>query len=194
MKLKRLKVDTWICIAIAASVFISLFISTVFIPEDYLIWASALLMAIAYLAVAMFIKKRSIHSYNKRTVALILATSAILYITLYYFAGLKFGFSSSLKGVLTFNSFVKNVVPVTLIIVATEFIRELLVAQKSNLVFILSYAIGVVSDIAAAGGFSYVNSSYSFSDFIGMTLFPAFTANILYTYISKNTVDRKSVV
>ena len=185
MKLVGLTRDAAISIAIAFSTFIALLALTLGGNESFMQWTAALVIAIALPAAVLLIKKRSIHSYNNRTVAVIVLTAALLYLTLYYFAGLSFGYSASSKGELSPSSFVKYVIPITLSVVGYEFIREILLAQKSRLVIFLSYAVGVAGEAVVAGGLSAVTSSYKFADFIGMSLFPALTANILYTYLSK---------
>ena len=131
------------------------------------------------------LRKRSIHSYNKNQVLLIVIVFAMLFLTLYYVTGLEFGFVVSDKGRFTLPSFVKNVIPTALIIVACEIIRETLTAQKTWAAIPISYAIGIAAELVCAGGVPDLRTSYLVADFFGLTLLPAFTANVLYTYISK---------
>ncbi len=157
------------------------------IPGEYTVWISALVTAALAVGTLFFVRKRSIHSINKRQVTVIISVIAILYLTLYYLSGLKYGFVVSMKGVLTLSSFFRSILPISLIIVASELIRETLIAQEGRPVTILSYAVGVASELVCAGGIGIhgLKSAFDLADFFGMILFPALTANILLTHLSR---------
>lgn len=155
------------------------------IPGEYTVWISALVTAALAACTLFFVRKRSIHSINKRQVTVIISVIAILYLTLYYLSGLKYGFVVSMKGVLTLSSFFRSILPISLIIVASELIRETLIAQEGRPVTILSYAVGVASELVCAGGIHGLKSAFDLADFFGMILFPALTANILLTHLSR---------
>ena len=155
------------------------------IPGEYTLWISALVTAALTAGTLFFVRKRSIHSINKRQVTVIISVIALLYLTLYYLSGLKYGFVVSMKGALTLSSFFWSILPISLIIVATELIRETLIAQERGLITILSYAVGVASELVCAGGIHGLRNSFVFADFLGMTFFPALTANILLTHLSR---------
>ncbi len=182
--MRRLTIDKRIRYTVAlAALAASLLV--LFVPKEYILWSAAAIFAIAAAAASAFIKKRSIHSYNKRQVLLIVSVFAALYLTLYYLSGIKFGFVISTQGALSLNSFVKNIIPLTAIIVFSEIIRSLLLTEESRPIVFISYAIGVASAVVCAGGIPSFRSAYQLTDFLGITLFPALTANLLYTYLSK---------
>lgn len=140
---------------------------------------------ICSILVSMLIKKRSIHSFNKREVLLLVSVFALLYITLYFLSGLIFGFAKSNKGVLTLSSFLEIILPIIVITFATEITREIILSSPTRAAPILSYAVGVASELICAGGFVGIRSSSTLADFVGMTLLPALTANFLFNYLSK---------
>lgn len=154
-------------------------------PKEYLLLLSAALIATAALITCFVNKKRSIHSHNKGQVLILVAVISVLYLTLYYFTGLEFGFVISPKGNISELSFIKSVLPVTAIIVGTEIIREVLAATPTKAAIPFCYAIGVASELLCAGGIPEINSSYRLADFFGMTVFPALTANLLFVYLVK---------
>lgn len=161
-----------------AALILSLFIkNTILIALPFILIGTAVIRAL--------LRKRSIHSYNKNQVLLIVIVFAVLFLSLYYLSGLEFGLVVSNKGRITLPSFVKNVLPITLTIIACEIIRETLTAQKMRMAIPLSYAIGIAAELVCAGGVPDFHTSYQVADFFGLTLLPAFTANILYTYLSK---------
>ena len=67
-------------------------ILSVFVPEEFTLWAAAIIFSLAAIGAHTLIKKRSIHSYNKNTVLLIIAVIAALYLTVSYLFGLEYGF------------------------------------------------------------------------------------------------------
>ena len=155
------------------------------IPAEFFLWGAAAFYMVAAAVTYTVIKKRSIHSYNKRQVLLIVSVIAALYLMLYYLCGLEFGFALSPKGMVSLSSFVKKIMPLALLTVSSEILRSVLLAEKTKIVTVTSYAIGVASVIACAGGIPSFRSAYQLADFIGMALFPALTSNLLYTYLSK---------
>lgn len=166
-------------IALAASLFV------IFIPSEYVLWSASLVFVILAALACAIIKKRSIHSYNKRQVLLIVSVTAVLYLTLYYLSGLKFGFVKSSVEAISPNSLIKIILPLILITVFSEILRSVLLAENTKLTTFISYIIGVASAVAGAGGILSFRSAYQFADFIGITLLPALTANLLYNYLSK---------
>ena len=69
--------------------------------------------------------------------------------------------------------------------VASEYVRAALLAQHGRTMTLLAYLISVLSDVLIAGGVRGIETSYKLMDFVGLTLFPAITANILFNYVSK---------
>ena len=145
---------------------------------------AAILLLPAAVLIPFFIKKRNILSINKDQVFIIVAIIALLYVMIYYLSGLAFGFYKNPYGISVFNFF-KFFLPSAAIIVCTEIIRCVLVAQKDKLTTVLCYAIGVVADILIVINIPAVNSFNKFMDLIAGSLFPALISNFLYIYLSK---------
>ncbi len=183
--MKRLTKDRATSLIVSVSILVALLILILFATNDLAIWISPLVLGAALVTVLTFVKKRSIHSYNKQTVMIILAVSAILYLSLYYSSGIIYGFYRSSATPWTPISLISRVLPITLSILALEIIREILMAQTAFFVAPICFAIGIATDIAVSGGIPRLTSAYIFADFLGEILFPALTANLLYNYISK---------
>ena len=183
MKVIRLTEDRKIGYT-AAFAILAASLLVLFIPYKYLLPVAALIFAASATVSNAIIKKSSIHSYNKRQVLLIVAVIAVLYLVLYYLTGLAFGFAV-FHGTLTLSNLFRYVVPITIIIITTEVIRSALISQRSRVVSVCSYVIAVISEIFIAGGVRDISTFFSFIDFVGMTLFPAITENVLYHYLSK---------
>ena len=165
--------------ALAASIL------SLFVPGEFLLWAAGAIFALTAAGAYTLIKKRSIHSYNKDQVLLIVAVIAALYITLLYLSGFEFGFARSPGGVLSLGSFAKYILPTALIIAGSELLRSVLLAEKNPAISFIAYLIGALSVVAISGEISSFRTSYQLADFLGMTVFPALTSNLFFNYTSR---------
>ena len=182
--MRNLTVDKKIAYSVALITLVASLL-VIFLPSEYVMWSAALAFAASAALACAIIKKRSIHSYNKRQVIMIVSVVAVLYVTLYYLSGLKFGFVKSSVEAISPNSLIKRILPLILITACSEILRAVLLAENAKVTAFISYIIGVASAVACAGGILSLRSAYLFADFIGITLFPALTANLLYNYLSK---------
>ncbi len=156
----------------------------IFIPAGYVRLTAAVLLTIAALAVWMLIKKRRTPSLNRRQVAIIMAVIAAVYLTLFYLSGYYFGFNQTYQR-FTAEVLWKGLVPGAMIIMATEIIRAVLLAQSKKGLTCMSFLICILSDIYLGAGVAQIQSLNRLMVVVAMTLLPAVTANLLYHYISK---------
>ena len=145
---------------------------------------AAILLLPAAVLVPIFIKKRNILSINKGQVLLIVAVAALVFVMIYYLTGLKFGFYKNPYR-LTVTNFFKYVLPIAAIIVTTEIIRYVMVAQKSRAAHMLCYLSCVVAELLICSNLPSVTSFNRFMDLVAGALFPALVANFLYNYLSR---------
>lgn len=155
-----------------------------FIAKAYILFIAAALSAAAAVVIAVKVKKRSILSIEKQQVTLIMAVIAAVYLTLYYLTGTKFGFTWFIYR-FSLANFAKFILPITIIIVAIEVIRSVLLAQKSKAVDVLAYIACVATEIIINMGVTGRMTHGKLMDIVAMTLFPAITANLLYHYLSR---------
>ncbi|MBR2466883.1 MAG: signal peptidase I [Clostridia bacterium] len=144
---------------------------------------AALILVPSAFAVLYFIKKRSTPSINKRTVLLISAVFALLYVALLYLSGLKFGFLRSRE--LTVEVFFGNILPIALIIISVEIIRRVILSQRWAFSSALSYLIGITADVLIFSKLVGIEKFTDFMDVVGLHLLPAITGGVLYGYLSK---------
>lgn len=145
---------------------------------------AAILLLPAAVLVSVFIKKRNILSINKKQVLLIVTVFALVYVMIYYLTGLKFGFYKNPYRISTVTFF-KFVLPIAIIIVSTEIIRWVMMAQKSKAAPVLCYFSCVIADMLICSNLPDVTSFNRFMDLIAGAFFPALVANLLYNYLSK---------
>ncbi len=184
--------DRKITYAISISVFALLLTLSLIPYGESRLFAALLLVPITAIAL-VFIKKRSIFSYNKQQVFFLLAVMGVLSVVLYYLTILPFGFGRRSQG-FTFGLIGKTVLPTAVIVVATELIRSVLLAQKSKVADVFAYLICVLGEVLLVSGFGVIERFNQFMDVMGLTLFPALIANLTYQYLSKRYGAKPNIV
>lgn len=144
--------------------------------------AAAILMALIALVTVLFIRKRSIPSFLYSEVVMIMGVVAAVWVMLYYLTGLKFGFAKANYGTAAEVIF-RYVLPISVIIVASELIRAVLRAQESRLVDVLSYLSCVVAEVLVHYVWSDILNFKKFMDIMALVLLPAIISNLLYHYL-----------
>jgi len=145
---------------------------------------AAILLLPGAVCVSLFIKKRNILSIQKNQVLLIMTVMALVYVMLYYLTGLRFGFYRnpySLSGTV----FLRHILPISAVIVSTEVIRFVLVAQKGKAVWLICYLSCVAADMLIYSTVPAVRSFSQFMELVAGTLFPAVLSNLLYNYLTR---------
>lgn len=158
--------------------FFTLFVSNIY---RTLILAIFLLIYTPILKIA--IKKRNITSYQKKEIIILMTIFAIIYVIGFYLLGIYFGFY---KATVTFGltSLIYFIIPLTIIITATETIREILLSQKGKLTKVITFIVVIVIDLII---YTEVYSIKSLEDFlmvVGYILFASVSCNLLYNYIT----------
>lgn len=145
---------------------------------------TALLLLTITPIVWFLIKKRSSLSINKREVLLISAVTGVIYVILIQMTGLHFGFYKNPYFV-NADIFLRMVLPLTVIIVAAEMIRYVFLAQKNAFASFITFLSCVLTEILMFSNVAGITTFNKFMDLVGLTLFPALSANIYYHYVSK---------
>ncbi|MBQ8331430.1 MAG: signal peptidase I [Clostridia bacterium] len=98
--------------------------------------------------------------------------------------GIFFGFYKNPYFVNT-ERLVQTILPLASIIICSEIIRFVFLAQKNKAVSGISYLICVLTEVLMVSNVAEITSLNRFMDLVGLTFFPAITANIYYHYSSK---------
>ncbi|MBQ3488963.1 MAG: signal peptidase I [Clostridia bacterium] len=147
------------------------------------ILAAILLLPLA-IVTYLFVKKRSILSMNKKQILMLMAVIGLLYLMLYYLSGLHFGFYRSGYR-FDFYYGLHFVLPISAIIIETEFIRWIVRAQNNKAADVLTYFSCVIAEVLIVSNISGITTYSHFMDVLALALLPAVTANFLYHYLSK---------
>ena len=139
-------------------------------------------------------KKRRIIKHNAKEVAFLMAGFGLLYVGVFYLSGfLVYKFS---RQVITFgwSTFLKIIIPLTIIIVCSEYIRFWLLSQdgririkNSNKDYSKSLTLinMVLMDLVVYVGVYNLSSLKSFLSLVGFIAFASISSNFFYNYYSK---------
>ena len=168
---------------IISSLILVVLFAAFLIPANSGRLVAATLLLPAAVLVPILIKKRNILSIHSKMVLLLLIVIALLYLMAYYLTGLKFGFYKD--HYLNFDFIFRILIPTSMIIIAIEIIRRVLMAQENKTSIVLMYLIGIVADVLLTSNLQGIQSFNKFMDVIGLALLPAITCNLLYNYLSR---------
>lgn len=169
----------------SSTLLVLVLLGALFLPRNSGRIITALILSACAVAIFFLVKKRPILSINKNTVFMIMIAVGAVCLVLYYLTGVHFGFYKS-STPLSLSRFFKNVLPIATIIITIEFIRYILLAQNAKFVGVLAYVAGVLSEILVFSTLDYLTTFNRFMDAMGMYLFPALTANLLYNFLAKH--------
>lgn len=135
-------------------------------------------------AVRLVIRKRSSHSVHKREALLLSTVLGVLYVVAIEMTGLIFGFYKnpyfvSPKLLLT------AILPLVVMIIATELLRTTWLEQKNTFSTGISFVVCLLAEVLACSNIAGITTLNQFMDVVGMTLFPAISANVFYHYTAK---------
>lgn len=136
------------------------------------------------IATCLLIRKRSSFSINKKEVLLLTSVLSIMYVILKEMTGLYFSFYKN-PYFISPKILLNYVLPLVVIIVLTEILRSVFLAQKNKPVEVISFLSFVIVEILMLMTLSGIRNFNHFMDVVGLTLFPAISANIFYHYTSK---------
>ncbi len=171
--------------ALSVSVFIVLLLA-LFLPYG---GSSRIIAALLLLSAAaithLLLKKRAIPRVERRQVLLLMGVIGLLLIVLYYLSGLHFRFYRNAYA-FSLPVLLRYIFPTAAVILATEHIRSILLAQNSRLATVFVYLSAVTAELLLLTNIPQVRTFANFMDLVGLTLLPAVTANLLYCYVSKH--------
>ena len=144
---------------------------------------TACVMVPLTVACCLFIRKRGAASIRNREVLLLSVVISALYVIAMQFSGIFFGYFKNPYFVNT-KIFLGTILPISVIIICSEIIRRVLLAQKNPYADMVAYLACVLAEVLTFSNLVGITSFYRFMDLVGLTLFPALSANIYYHYSS----------
>lgn len=137
------------------------------------------------------LKKMNKKSIFDKRVTLLMVIFAIIYISIFYLLGLYYGFESN-KYLLSFGNLFRVVIPLGIIIVSSEILRNNLINQNGkikikgklfDLSLIFVFIAMTILDLVIYTDMLDLTQLDDFLKAIGFVLFSSFSCNLLYNYM-----------
>jgi len=141
------------------------------------------LLLICSIAIWFLIKKRKVESVDSKKVTTILIIFAIIYLIAFYAMGLYFGYY---RATFTFSTrtLTNYIIPTAIIIITSEIIRNILLAQNTKFSQTITLIAMVLVDLVIYTNIYNTDTFEEIIEVVGFTLFASIACNLLYNYIS----------
>lgn len=143
----------------------------------------SIILIIYSIIVIKLLNKRQIISINSKDVLIIMTIFSIVYLGIYYVIGI---FTGYYKAIFSFTPWtIKNyIIPLTIIIIASELIRFVFLSQKVKSTKTLTLISMILIDLLIYSGNYNLNNLNDFLGLLGFVTFSSISTNLLYNYIS----------
>lgn len=120
---------------------------------------------------------------ERKNVSYILGMFAILYIIILYLFGIYFNFYTP-SAKLSFNTIISDILPISIFIIATEFIREKILFGDLKYKKLIAFIITMIADILININNYNIKTANGFLAFGGFIICTSIAYNLLFNYIS----------
>lgn len=154
-----------------------------FLPNIFSRMLLAIVLLVYMFVVLKFFKKRNIYSIVKKQVAFLMAVFAVVYVLVFYLMGMHFGFAeATIK--FGFKTLYRYIIPTAIIIITSERIRSIFLAQNTKSTRFLTFVSMVLIDLIVHINIYNITNLDRFLTATGFVLFASISCNLLYNYIS----------
>ena len=171
------------------------------IPTSYARWGMSVLLTIYAIICNKVLKRKQIKSHYKDQVMTIMIVLGLMYLGIFYATGLYFELVKS-KILLSINTIVNIIAPITISIIATEYIREIFIHQEFNITIktnkfnlspLITFISMVIIDLLMYGGNINIDNLDVLLTIVGYVLFASISSNLLFNYISIR-YDKRGII
>ena len=154
-----------------------------FVPNIFDKKILAIFLTLIAVITKLLIKKKKAMSFNSNQVSWLMVGFAVIYLVVFYLMGIYFGYykAPTVFGIKTIYNFI---IPLTIIIFASEFIRKTLIVQRGKISKILLTLSMILIDLVIYVG---VYDAFKLDDMltiVGFILFASIACNLLYNYVT----------
>lgn len=156
---------------------------TLFVSDIYNRIILASIMLFCSILTWGWIKKRKVPSVHSKKVTTLMILFAIIYLIAFYIMGLYFGYY---KASIRFSmwAIINHIIPIAVIIISSEVMRNVLLAQNTRLSKFITFVIMVLIDLIVYTDIYDTNTYEEFVQLVGFTFFASAACNLLYNYTS----------
>ena len=161
--------------------------------KAYVLELMLLLTLIYTLFTKILLNKTRILSIKKKDVFKLVALLGFIYVALLYTLGIYTGFYKSTIR-FSFDTFIKYIIPITVIIISSEYIRKKFINYESKLSILFNYIIQIIIDLLVYANVYKFNSVDNVMLIIGYVLCASISSNLLYNFIAKRYGVKPNIV
>ena len=154
-----------------------------FVPNIFDKKILAVFLTLMAIITKLLIQKKKAISFNSKQVTWLMVGFAIIYLITFYLMGIYFGYYKS-PTVFGFKTIYNFILPFTMIIIASEFIRKTLVIQKGKTSRVLLTISMILVDLVVYIGVYDVLKLNDMLTVVGFILFASIACNLLYNYVT----------
>ena len=159
------------------------FFFTLFVSSAYLRIIIAVITLVSLFISKKILHKRNIVSLYHKQVTILLGLLSVVFLLFFYILGLYFGFGSALVK-FSLETLLIIIIPTVVIIVASEIVRSILLAEKSILSKLLATIGMILIDLTLYANMSQLTTFDGFITIISFSLLASIASNLLWNYTS----------
>ena len=143
----------------------------------------AIVLVLYMIVCCIILKKRKVLPIYHKQVLIVMTIFGFIYLAIFYLMGFYFGYyDATVK--FSLWSLCNYIVPIALIIIASEVIRYIFLSQKAGKSRILVFIITVLIDLIVYTGIYDLGNLGDLLTVIGFIFFASVSCNLLYNYIA----------
>ncbi|MBR3613565.1 MAG: signal peptidase I [Clostridia bacterium] len=160
-----------------------IFFFTLFVSSTYLRTITAVLLVVSFFVIKKLLHKRNIVSVYNKQATMLLMLLGIVFLLIFYALGIYFGYTNSVVK-LSLSSLIKIIIPTTVIVIVSEMLRSILLAEKSLLSKILTTICMVLMDLTIYTSINQLKTFDGLVNAISFSLVASISGNLLWNYSS----------
>lgn len=168
---------------ILESIICIIFFFTLFVSSTYLRTITALILVISFFVIKKLIRKRNIVSVYNKQATMLLMLLGIVFLLIFYALGLYFGYVKS-QLLFEFNSLVLIIIPTAVIIIVSEMLRSIFLAEKSIISKVLTTISMILIDLTLYTTINQLKTFDGLVNAISFSLVTSISGNLLWNYSS----------
>ena len=168
---------------ILESIICIIFFFTLFVSSTYLRILTALLLVVNFVVIKKLLHKRNIVFLYHKQVTVIHGLLSVVFLLIFYILGLYFGYA---KALVTFNlwTLLLMIIPTAIIIIVSELIRSVFLAEKSIISKVLTTVGMILIDLTLYTSMRQFTTFKGIVDLISFSLIASVANNLLWNYTS----------
>lgn len=162
---------------------LAILLFTLLVSKIYSRIILACLLTGCAVATSIFLKKRNLQTRNSKKVNILMTVFAVIYLVVFYLMGLYFGYYKPVR-TFSYKILIQYIIPLAMIIVSSEMMRSILLAQKAKFTKVLTFFVMVIIDLLIYNNIYGIETYDEIVEMVGFTFFASVSCNLLYNYVS----------